>query len=621
MINTKLHSLSFHPKSFTHLRNISTAFIYFLFLSTSVIAQEVLIGTNYNPLLRYETPPHSVSRGSALTLPFVDDFSYCQKSKYPDPLLWQSNQTFINGTYALRPPTLGVATFDGLNEFGIAYDTTSTTFNPQPADTLRSLSIDLASYTAADSIYLSFYFQAQGLGDTPNNNDSLILEFLRFNGSWSKRWGVNGQAFNEFKIVMIPITATEFFHDLFQFRFRSFASVTGNNDHWHLDYVKIDVNRNINDTVMNDIAMQRYSTSILKNYSAMPWNQFKVDALNEIASSGQMYFKNNYGIAKNTSYSYKIEEENSSSVLATQALQSFNFNPYNHDSAVVSAINPTAILSQNNAIIKSSYYCYATGTGDGLSANDTVIQFQHFANYFAYDDGSAEKVYGLLGTGAKAALRFKVNTPDTVQAIQIHFGRLQGSQNSLLFSLLVWNKLNPENILYQQDFNKPDYIDTLNGFATYILDSGIVVTDTFYVGWLQSQQDMIYMGFDRNTNAKQHFSYNLGSTWQNSLFDGSLMFRPVVGKRSDLNVSTRKLNAQTQIRVYPNPADAYIFVEGINTQKTSYHYEIYNITGQCVQQEMLKQQTIETLSLAPGLYLLQLVLHDGSRQSFKFIKN
>jgi hypothetical protein len=420
---------------------------------------------------------------------------------------------------------------------------------------------------------------------------------------------------------MIPIKSSEFFHDLFQFRFRNFASVTGNNDHWHIDYVRIDANRNINDTVMNDIAMQRYSTRILKNYSVMPWNQFKSNAANEIATSGQMYFRNNFGIAKNTSYSFKIEEVNTAAVLATQPLQSFNFNPYTRDSAVVAAINPTAILSQNNALIKGTYYCYATGTGDGLSANDTLVQYQHFGNYFAYDDGSAEKVYGLLGTGAKAALRFKVNTPDTVQAIQIHFGRLKGSQNSLLFSLMVWKKLNPETILYQQDFNKPDYVDTLNGFATYILDSGILVTDTFYVGWLQSQQDMIYMGFDRNTNAKQNFSYNLGSTWQNSLFDGSLMFRPVVGKRSDLNVSNFTVQVKKQMHIYPNPVNDYLVVEGLNPLKISCFYQIFNITGQCVQQDKLSQQVISVSSLLPGFYLMQLQLPDGTYQIFKFVKN
>lgn len=598
--------------------------LFFLLVMVIVLdrvqAQELLSGTDYNPLLRNEKPITIDSRGSTLTLPFIDDFSYCQRSKYPDPLLWQSNQTYVNCTYPLRPPTIGVATFDGLDASGVPYDTTQISFNPKTADTLRSLSIDLSSYTEADSLYLSFYFQAQGLGDTPNNNDSLILEFLRFNGSWSKRWGVNGQAFNEFKIVMIPIKATEFFHDLFQFRFISFASVNGNNDHWHLDYVKLDANRNINDTLMNDIAIERFSSSVLRNYTAMPWNQFKADALNEIAPAGTMYFKNNYGIAKNTTYSFKIEEVNSSSVLATQPLQSFNFNALNRDSAQVTAIDPTAILSQTNARLKSTYFCYATGTGDLQSANDTVIQFLEFDNYLAYDDGSAEKVYGILGTGAKAALRYHVNTPDTVQAIRIHFARLQGVQSGLLFSVLVWSKLNPEIIRYQQDFNKPDYIDSLNGFATYILDSGIVVSDTFYVGWLQSQQDLIYMGFDRNTNSKQHLFYNIGSAWQNTIFDGSLMLRPVLGKRADLNVGVPSPSRTSTITLYPVPATDILTLDGLHTMQAS-RYEIYSITGQCIQQDVLYAKSISITDLIPGFYVFKLILPDGTAQSFKFVKN
>lgn len=595
-------------------------FVFFISIP-HLRAQEVLRSVELNTLLRYANPPQSVSRGNALTLPFVDDFSYCQKSFYPNPQLWQSNQTYINCTYAVRPPTLGVATFDGLNQFGIPYDTLLNTFNPRPADTLRSLSIDLSGYTPADSLYLSFYFQAQGLGDTPNNNDSLILEFLRFNGTWSKRWGVNGQAFNEFKIVMIPIKSTEFFHDLFQFRFRSYASVTGNNDHWHLDYVKLDANRNRFDTLMNDIAIQRFSAGLLKNYSAMPWNQFKANASNEVSATNKMYFRNNFGNAKNTSYSYKIEEVNSAAVLATQALQSFNFDALQRDSATVQGINPTPILSQDEALIKATYYCYATGTGDLLSANDTLIQYQRFGNYFAYDDGSAEKVYGILGTGAKGALRFKCNTPDTVQAVQIHFARLQGIQTSLLFSILVMKELNPETILYQQDFNKPDYIDTINGFATYILDSGIYVNDVFYIGWLQSQQDMIYMGFDRNTNAKQNLFYNIGSGWQNSLFDGSLMFRPVMGKREDLNVGIHKLKQQSDISIYPNPTDGYLTIDA--TDRSMLYratYEIKSLTGTSLQSGMINTAKLDISALPVGMYLMEITRADGCRQTLKVIK-
>lgn len=596
--------------------------VLLLCIAIQTNAQEVLRNVEVNTLLQFSSPPQITSRGAALTLPFVDDFSYCQKSFYPNPQLWQSNQTYINCTYPVRPPTIGVATFDGLNQYGIPYDTLLSTFNPRPADTLRSLSIDLSGYTAADSLYLSFYFQAQGLGDAPNNNDSLILEFLRFNGSWSKRWGVNGQSFNEFKIVMIPIKASEFFHDLFQFRFRNYASVTGNNDHWHLDYVKLDANRNSVDTLMNDIAIQRYSTGILKNYAAMPWNQFKANASNEVSAVNKMYFRNNFGIAKNTSYSYKIEEVTSATTLATQALQSFNFDALQRDSATVQTINPASIISQNNALIKATYYCYATGTGDIVSANDTLTVYHRFGNYFAYDDGSAEKVYGILGTGAKGALRYKCNTPDTVQAVQIHFARLQGVQSSLLFSILVYKELNPETLLYQQDFNKPDYIDTVNGFATYILDSGIYVNDVFYIGWLQSQQDMIYMGFDRNTNAKQHLFYNIGSTWQNSLFDGSLMFRPIMGKRADLNIGIREIKKYDAISFFPNPASDYIMLDvSDDAAYINATYEVKSLSGSVIQYGILQHKKIDIRNLMSGMYLIQITRADGYRQILKMIKS
>ncbi len=601
------------------MRSTFTALLFFTF-SYGVYAQEILMSTDNNIVLRNQKPPVIFCRAGALTLPFIDDFSYCQKNNYPNPQLWQSNQTFINSTYAVRPPTLGVATFDGLNEHGVPYDTSFANFNPRSADTLRSQAIDLSGYMASDSIYLSFYFQSQGLGDMPNNNDSLVLEFLHSNGSWSKQWGVNGQPYSEFKMVMIPIKTSDYFHDLFQFRFRNYASITGNNDHWNIDYVKLDVNRNSNDTLMNDIAIQQYSTGLLKNYSTMPWNQFKANANGEVAFSGKMFYRNNYGIAKNTTYSYKIEEVISSTVLGSQPLQSFNFNALTNDSSVVSTINPSSILSQSDALFKATYFCYATGSGDVLPANDTVVQFQHFNKYFAYDDGSAEKIYGVLGTGAKAALRFKANMPDTIQAIQVHFGRLQGNQTGLLFSFLIWKKLNPETIIYEQDFNKPIYVDSTNGFATYILDSGILVSDTFYIGWMQSQQDMIYVGFDRNTNSKQNLFYNIGAQWQNSMFDGSLMIRPMLGKREDFNVGILNQRSPNDITVFPNPANNYIYINSWNALSTAASYNIYTSNGILIKHGTLPQRSVNISELTAGLYFIEVRLAGGDNRFVKFIK-
>ena len=83
-------------------------------------------------------------------------------------------QCFVNRTYPINPVTIGVATFDGLDEYGYARNFSQS--NPSaPSDTLLSQEIDLS---AVDTAYLMFYFQGKGIGDAPQSNDSLVLEFL-----------------------------------------------------------------------------------------------------------------------------------------------------------------------------------------------------------------------------------------------------------------------------------------------------------------------------------------------------------------------------------------------------------------------------------------------------------
>lgn len=88
----------------------------------------------------------------------------------------------------ILPPTIGVATFDGLNQYGLPYNKSQIT-NYGVADHLTSKPLDLSGLGAADSVYLSFFYQPQGIGDWPNAKDSLQVEFLNFQTSeWDVVW-------------------------------------------------------------------------------------------------------------------------------------------------------------------------------------------------------------------------------------------------------------------------------------------------------------------------------------------------------------------------------------------------------------------------------------------------
>ena len=70
--------------------------------------------------------------------------------------LWIDQDVFINDNYAINPWTIGVATFDGLDETGYPHDWTVSGATGW-ADDLTSKPIDLSTYSVGDSVYMSFF--------------------------------------------------------------------------------------------------------------------------------------------------------------------------------------------------------------------------------------------------------------------------------------------------------------------------------------------------------------------------------------------------------------------------------------------------------------------------------
>ena len=114
-------------------------------------------------------------------LPFFDDFSHA--SLYPDSTKWTDNNVMVNDGFPLCPPNRNGATFDVLDANGRVYSYAIS--NAFVAEYLTSARIRLDSImepepralTPADSVYLSFYYQPQGNGNAPEEQDSLVLEF------------------------------------------------------------------------------------------------------------------------------------------------------------------------------------------------------------------------------------------------------------------------------------------------------------------------------------------------------------------------------------------------------------------------------------------------------------
>ncbi len=166
-------------------------------MSLSVFSQEIVTGLQINEAVAFEAEKivaeyKSCNCGSeiqteAMQLPFFDDFS--TSNIYPNQELWDGRSTYVNKYFPLMPTNIGVVTLDAINSSGRLYGTA--TVAPFVADTLMTQGIRLDSIfspverrlSPADSVYLSFYYQPQGVGFYPELRDSLILEFSHYTGN------------------------------------------------------------------------------------------------------------------------------------------------------------------------------------------------------------------------------------------------------------------------------------------------------------------------------------------------------------------------------------------------------------------------------------------------------
>ena len=549
--------------------------LYVILLFASIAnapAQEVIIGLHSNYNIKRSSSIFRESKemyADTLVLPFFDDFS--GHSIFPESKKWTDNFVFINNTYSDRQITAGIATFDALDNRGNLYGTaTSTGF---PADQLTSQPLNL-NYNSSDNIWLSFFYQAGGLSDPPEANDSLTLQFFApVEKKWYSVWRVGGSTDQRFRPAIIRIDNERFLKKGFQFRFINYASLSqnlsdpsmvGNCDIWNIDYVLLDKNRNAGDTVFADVALTLPLRSLLKSHEAMPWKQFNQVYLQEMGSSIPVHYRNNDTITRNITRNFEIWDVYKHS-------QAYFF------TAGATNIGPLTSIDYNANLV----YTYNTNNNDSAlfritaslktdnfdpKGNDTLIYYQVFSNFFAFDDGTSEGGYGINGLGSRNAMvayKFVSYIPDTLRAVQICFNDSYLEANKREFDIVVWDNNNgvPGNTLYTKEGVMVEQGNMINGFYNYTIPEGVVVNNTFYIGWKQRSETFLNVGYDVNTPHADKQFYWLNGEWSQSQVPGSIMIRPVLG--SPLKVTSVHENFyknKNLMTIWPNPAKDFINV-------------------------------------------------------------
>lgn len=596
----------------------------------------------------YLWPPYTVidtlARGSSDTLAVEADFrqdslmvytvdadprQYINPDNSPRPwILWADDDAYVNNSFPIDPPTIGVATLDGMDRTGYPYNPQDPNQNGS-ADKLTSVPIDLA-YPPGDSVYLSFFCQPIGRsGDQlAHAEDSLHLElYAPQEETWFRVWSSAGTAPpDRFRQVMVPIKETRFLKNGFRMRFRNDASLGGMVDQWHIDYVRLDRNRSATDTVLQDVAFVYQEAGLLQSFTSVPYAKFVQAPGSYMAPQVSLMQRNNDTQDKFITWGYGVDSDCGWS--ATRA--GYGNNISSNANSSFNTVHP--VNSGADPLVYNVAGCadaafmdvkfWTNATPDGCAYNDTMRYVQEISNYYSYDDGSAEAGYSLNVAGGKQAYRFDTQGSDSLRAVRLYFAPIftyspppvnnpgQGS-----FILTVWKSLNPEVIIHQNvSFSKPEYrLWGPDHFVEYPLDSVVAVDGTFYVGWVQTNTTQMNLGMDKNRNNQDKMYYKVGQNWQVSGQEASWMIRPVMVAAVDPFAGVADQVAPAGLLAYPNPAGTCFRLQLDPVARAGVSVELADATGRRVKQWPGALEEMDVADVAPGLYLLQLHDRAGKR--------
>jgi hypothetical protein len=571
------------------------AVLLFCMLFTSLASAQLIT----EPLKREPTaskkPSGSLRKKAeeALTLPFWDDFSFTSVNYsssdtlagFPSDSLWQnSSNVWIKSGVEIDAPSVNVATLDGIDSLGNAYNS-----EPQAngyGDALISRPIDLSisqvSLAERGSVFLSFFYQWRGNGEPPDALDNFKVDFLNANKEWVNIaiiQRVNNASRSLFYDTLIKVNAEEFFHDSFQFRFRGFGRLSGPFDTWNLDYIYLDKGRSATEISFEDGALASPAGPLFGPYYGVPYKHFlqspilgdvTLDVFNLRAnqSNPDPYTYRTTG----TFTSFIDGTESASTVVLTESDR-----PIRPDNPLLGprerftietlatdrpdALDATQFNPDADSVFVDLKFLLLSNDQDFYTANDTVSARYRLKDFYAYDDGTAEYSVRLNEPDDQVAYRYDMASTesDIIVALDVFIPRHNVS-GFLTGDFFVMNDVgglpgqaisSVSSIIRKTDRDE---------FQRIHLSKPVTVQNSFYIGWKGSYTSILYVGKDTDTNTADRIFVNSAGIWYlNNTVEGSLMLRPVFGGPGPINGIEDETN---MFDVYPNPSQGAFYVKG-----------------------------------------------------------
>jgi hypothetical protein len=544
-------------------------------------------------------PPDTIIQLNAANIHFV---------KIPQGVCnWASSHAHINRNMGVNPPSYGVMTFDGLDSVGMPYNFIPASYGI--ADEQLSVPFDLS--TAGDSVWFTFFWQAQGYGNSPEPEDSIQLEFQSAEKDWVRVWGKTGRTIDADSAFIredILIKDTLLLTEGFRFRFRNWSTLSGNVDHWNIDYIRIDA-----DSVIRDIAMQSQGLSIFSTISQIPFNQYSASIYTPDRIRNRV--RNLSQSSINVDYNFRVMDY-AGTIFNTINVGNvdFNSNSVNSCNNCNQILNPLVgnsfSLPETTRCAKFSIiHVVRNVSAESNRSNDTLIYTQAFTDCYAYDDGSAEAAYGITSPYAQMAVRFDALRADTIKALRIYFNPVVEDARPYQFTIVIWNEDGngkPGTELYRRSSTyNPSYGSGINGFIDYPIDGAtVILSGKFFIGLEQISPLPLNVGLDRNTNFRSQQYYRSAGTWYQTQFDGTWMIRPVFESCPfDVLDIKETYNKEQHFRFFPNPAASEV---QLSLPSGDFNIEIFSVLGAKVLSGTFSDgNSIDISSLPAGLYFVR----------------
>jgi hypothetical protein len=572
---------------------------------------------------------------TSVSLPFIDDFSqdHLLGNEFNYEVLWEELDVIRHADFGVDAPSIGVAVFDGLNANGAPYDSNSSNSNGL-ADSLTSMDLDLSG---TSNVVLSFFYQPAGRGDSPESNDSLILQFFDpSENAWSRVWNATGTPLTAFVPVYLSV-ADEYLENGFRFRFMNYGRLTGALDQWALDWVYLDANRSLEETGLTDVGFFSPITSLLNgNRTAIPWEHYlasdqgslmitQVDAVIRnnrdanalISQPGYKVFYDGSLVDEFTDSQAPSVEAMSNLAITQEIALTPNFFVYPDD------VNDTMATFDVE---------FNFNTNPDLHADNNILRVkQIFKDYYAYDDGQADIAYGIqnFNGAGKVGLEYTVLQEDTLIAVDMQFLYQAAEGTDLedqLFYLTVWEKTTtdtPGEEIYQDLQPRMVEFASDGGYVRYMLQDTLVLdaNEQYFFGWVQPDNISLNIGSDLSANLNtDKLFFDVGFGWQPSSYPGVIMLRPVFPSKIEAQPPVGiGENSFSNYSIWPNPAKGQLNITGefpIGTIAT-----LYDLEGRIVTYERLNPSftRMDLGFTSEGLYILELASPAGIRSIEKIV--